>query len=87
MALGGNQPIVDHLPEGLEIRDARKGLAEHGLTTLSDLSSIANETWVLPVELELLRPLLPTYSNASASKQVEESVHDTDIHAVVSVIN
>jgi hypothetical protein len=44
VALGGDQPIVDYLPEGLDPRDARKGLAKHGLTTLSDLSSIEHET-------------------------------------------
>ena len=58
---------MDYLPEGQDARDARKGLAKHGLTTLSDLSSIEHETWVLSVEIEWLRPLLPTYSNTFAS--------------------
>ena len=66
-ALGGDQPIVDYLPEGPELRDARKGLAKHGLTTLSDLSSLDEETWLLPAELEWLRPLLPEFSTAFAS--------------------
>jgi hypothetical protein len=66
-ALGGDQPIVDYLSEGPGPRDACKGLAKYGLTTLSDLSSLDSETWLLPEELAWLRPLLPTYSKAFAS--------------------
>ena len=38
--LGGDQPILDYLPEGPDLRTILTGLAEYGLSTLSDLASL-----------------------------------------------